>query len=210
MGAILKDTILFDTILFDLGAVLVDWDPRYLYRPLFKGDDAAMEHFLAEIAPPWWNLEIDGGKSFDQAVAERCAVHPSHAELIALWRDRWEDMLSGEIAGSVDILRELRARGYRLHALTNWSAETFPVARRRFAFLEWFEDIVVSGEVGLIKPDPRIFALAIERCRLEPARTVFIDDNPHNVEAGGKAGLHALRFQDPARLRRDLAGLGLL
>ena len=199
-----------DTVLFDLGAVLVDWNPRYLYRPLFNGDEKAMEHFLAEIAPPWWNLEIDAGKTFEQAVAERIRAHPEHADMIALWRDGWEKMLRDEIAGSVEILGELRSKGHRLHALTNWSAETFPIARRRFEFLKWFEDIVVSGEVGLAKPDPRIFALTIERCRLEPARTVFIDDSPRNVEAGRNAGLHALHFRDPHQLRADLARLGML
>ena len=204
------DTRLADTVLFDLGAVLVDWNPRYLYRPLFNGDEKAMEHFLAEIAPPWWNLEIDAGKTFEQAVAERIRAHPEHADMIALWRDGWEKMLRDEIAGSVEILGELRSKGHRLHALTNWSAETFPIARRRFEFLKWFEDIVVSGEVGLAKPDPRIFALTIERCRLEPARTVFIDDSPRNVEAGRNAGLHALHFRDPHQLRADLARLGML
>jgi len=199
-----------NTVLFDLGAVLVDWNPRYLYRPLFNGDEEAMERFLAEIAPPWWNLEIDAGKTFEQAVTERIRAHPEHAGMIALWRDGWEKMLRDEIAGSVEILGELRSKGHRLHALTNWSAETFPIARRRFEFLEWFEDIVVSGEVGLAKPDPRIFALTIERCRLEPARTVFIDDNPRNVEAGRNAGMHALHFSDPDQLRADLTRLGML
>jgi 2-haloacid dehalogenase len=199
-----------DTVLFDLGAVLIDWNPRYLYRPLFNGDDKAMEHFLTEIAPSWWNLEIDAGKTFDQAVAERVSVHPDHAEMIAMWRDGWEKMLRDEIAGSVEILAELRGKGHRLHALTNWSAETFPIARRRFGFLQWFEDIVVSGEVGLAKPDPRIFALTIERCRLDPRRTVFIDDSVRNVEAGRNAGMHALQFRDPHLLRLDLTRLGLL
>ena len=119
-------------------------------------------------------------------------------------------MLKDEIAGSVEILGELRNKGHRLHALTNWSAETFPIARRRFEFLKWFENIVVSGEVGLAKPDPRIFALTIERCRLDPARTVFIDDSLRNVEAGRSAGMHALHFRDPDQLRADLNQLGLL
>jgi 2-haloacid dehalogenase len=130
--------------------------------------------------------------------------------LIALWRDGWETMLRDEIPGSVAILRDLRSKGHRLHALTNWSAETFPIARRRFEFLQWFEHIVVSGEVGLAKPDPRIFGLAIERCALDPGRTVFIDDSPRNVEAGRNAGLHALHFTDPGRLRLDLTQLGML
>jgi 2-haloacid dehalogenase len=119
-------------------------------------------------------------------------------------------MLREPIAESVAILGELRQRGHRLYALTNWSAETFPVARAKFGFLDWFEDIVVSGEVKLAKPDPRIFALTIERCRLDPARTVFIDDSPRNVEAGRNSGLHALHFTGPQQLRTELVQLGLL
>lgn len=199
-----------DTVLFDLGAVLIDWDPRYVYRPLFRGDEQAMEDFLTRIVPPDWNRSIDAGRTFDEAVAERIAAHPEHADLIALWKAEWAKMLKGPIDGSVEILAQLRERGYRLLALTNWSAETFPIARERFGFLQWFEDIVVSGEVGLAKPDPRIFALAIERCRLQPERTLFIDDAPGNVEAGRAAGLHALQFIAPAKLRGDLAELGLI
>ncbi len=199
-----------EAVLFDLGAVLIDWNPRYLYRPLFKGDDAAMERFLDEVVPGWWNREIDAGKPFAEAVAERIREFPDHAQMISLWKDRWEAMLQDAIHDSVDILAELRSRGYRLCALTNWSAETFPLARRRFGFLEWFEDIVVSGEVGLAKPDPRIFALTIDRCRLNPAHTLFVDDSPHNVDAGRNAGLHALHFQSPAGLRSDLTRMGLL
>lgn len=204
------DTIPFDTILFDLGAVLIDWDPRYLYRAHFPGDEAAMEHFLAEIVPTEWNRSIDAGKTFNEAVAERIKLHPTHADLIRLWRDGWPTMLADAIPESVAILDELRERRYRLYALTNWSAETFPIARERFEFLKWFEDIVVSGEVKLAKPDPRIFELAIARCRLQPGRTVFIDDSMHNVEAGRQAGLHALHFRNPGQLRQDLAQLGLL
>jgi 2-haloacid dehalogenase len=199
-----------NTVLFDLGAVLIDWNPRYLYRPLFGGDEAAMEHFLSEIVAPEWNHEIDLGKPFSQAVAEKSRDYPEHAELIALWERGWPQMLRGPIPETVEILAQLRDRGHRLYALTNWSAETFPLARRRFDFLGWFEDIVISGEVKLAKPDPRIFALAIARCRLEPGNTVFIDDNPRNVEAGRNAGLHALNFAGAERLRTDLGRLGML
>ena len=199
-----------DTVLFDLGAVLIDWNPRYLYQPLFNGDDQAMERFLAEIVPPEWNLQIDAGKPFSEAVAERIRDHPQHAELIALWKDNWTRMLREAIVESVAILGELRQRGHRLYALTNWSAETFPVARAKFGFLDWFEDIVVSGEVKLAKPDPRIFALTIKRCGLDPARTVFIDDSPRNVEAGRNAGLQALHFTGAQQLRAELVQLGLL
>lgn len=199
-----------NTVLFDLGAVLIDWNPRYLYRPLFGGDEAAMERFLAEVVAPEWNHEIDLGKPFAQAVAERTRLYPQHADLIALWERGWPQMLHGPIPETVEILAQLRGRGHRLHALTNWSAETFPLARARFDFLDWFEDIVVSGEVGLAKPDPRIFDLAIRRCRLRPGDTVFIDDNPRNVEAGREAGFEALAFTGAPQLRQDLERLGLL
>lgn len=199
-----------DTLLFDLGAVLVDWNPRYLYREHFGGNDAAMERFLSEVCSPEWIRSMDAGKPVQQAIAERSRRYPAYAGLIALWGTHWETMLRGAIDETVDILRELRARGARLFALTNWSAENFPVAFRRFDFFRWFEDIVVSGEVGVVKPDPRIYRLAIERCRLNPARTVFIDDNAENVAGGRQAGLHALHFVGPAQLRSDLHSLGLL
>ena len=157
-----------------------------------------------------WYLEMDAGKPADQAIAERCRAYPEHAELIARWKEGWPFMLRGPIPGSVDILEELRERGVRLYALTNFSRETWPLARARFDFLTWFEDAIVSGEHGIVKPDPRIFELAISRCRLEPSRTAFVDDVSANVEAGRACGLHALHFSSPEKLREDLVGLGLL
>jgi 2-haloacid dehalogenase len=198
------------TVLFDLGGVLIDWNPRYLYRPLFGQDEAAMEEFLARICPPEWNHQLDEGKPFAQAVAERQRLFPEHAPLIALWHQGWPQMLRDEIGETVAILRELRERGRRLFALTNWSAETFPIARARFPFLGWFEDIVVSGEVGLAKPDPRIFELTIRRTGLDPAATLFTDDSPRNVEAARASGLRAELFRDPAGLRETLRTVGLL
>lgn len=203
-------TILFDAILFDLGGVLVDWDPRYLYRPLFGGDEAAMEAFLGRICPPQWNLEMDAGKPFALAVAERQRLFPEHAALIGLWHTSWAQMLREPIADSVALLAALRSRGHRLLALTNWSAETFPIARERFAFLEWFEDIVVSGDVKLAKPDSRIFELTIRRLGLEPSRTLYIDDSAVNVAAAGALGFHTHHFRTPAGLRAELDRHGLL
>src|SRR5258708_4864478 len=161
-----------------------------------------MERFLAKIVPPEWNHQIDAGKPFSEAVAERIRDHPQHAQWIALWKDSWTRMLREPIAESVAILGELRQRGHRLYALTNWSAETFPVARAKFGFLDWFEDIVVSGEVRLAKPDPRIFALAIKRCRLDPAPTVFIDEHPRQVDAGGEGGPPRGPCHDPRPVGR--------
>jgi 2-haloacid dehalogenase len=201
--------IRLDTILFDLGGVLVDWNPRYLYRPLFD-DEAAMEDFLARVCPPEWNLEMDAGRPFADAVAERQRLFPEHAERIALWHTGWPQMLRDQIDETVELLLRLRDRGHRLLALTNWSAETFPIARQRFAFLDWFEDIVVSGEVKLAKPDRRIFELTVRRTGLDPARTLYIDDAATNVEAARSLGFQPHRFESPAGLRAELGRLGLL
>jgi len=153
---------------------------------------------------------MDAGMPFANAIAERQRLFPEHAELIALWKDRWPEMLGDAFPESVAILAELRERGHLLIALTNWSAETFPVARDRFGFLDWFEDIVVSGEEKLAKPDPRVFRLALERNRLDAADSVFIDDVPANVAAARALGLEAIRFLDPGSLRLDLERRGLL
>jgi 2-haloacid dehalogenase len=199
-----------DTVVFDLGKVLLDWSPRYFYEQFFAGDEQALERFLQEAVPPEWIVEMDAGKPAVNAMVERRRACPEHAELIGQWKKGWPQMLRGEIRGSVEILAELRARGRRLYALTNFSVETFPIARERFAFLGWFDDIVVSGEHGIVKPDPRIYALTNSRCRLEPARTVFVDDSPLNVDAARASGMHALHFTDAAKLRAELASLGLL
>lgn len=198
-----------DTVLFDLGKVLLDWSPRYYYARFFS-DEAALERFLAEVVAPEWILEMDAGKPIDRAIAERRRRFPEHAELIARWKEGWPEMLRGEIAGTVAVVDALRARGRRLYALTNFSTETFPLARARCPSLDAFEDIVVSGEVGLVKPDPRIYRLAIERCRLDPARTVFIDDVAANVAVAAALGFHALQFTTPERLREALRSLALL
>ncbi len=197
-------------IIFDLGGVLIDWDPRYLYRPIFGDDVAAMEDFLARVCPPDWNRQMDAGVPFADAVAQRQREFPEHADLIALWQDGWPQMLRAAFPDTVAILAELRQRGHRLVALTNWSAETFPIARERFEFLGWFEDIVVSGVERLAKPDPRIFRLTLERNGLEPAGTVFIDDLPANIRAAAALGLDAVHFQGARDLRADLGRRGLL
>jgi len=198
-----------DAVLFDLGKVLLDWDPRYFYRSYFAVE-AELEDFVQRVVAQRWIEEMDAGKPADQAIAERIRAFPEHAELIGRWKEGWPQMLRGEIAATVAILAALRGRGVRLYALTNFSAETFPLARRRFEFLSWFDDAVVSGEHGMVKPDPRIFELAIRRCGLEPARTAFIDDSPANVRAGRACGLHALHYTDAEKLRGELVALGLL
>jgi 2-haloacid dehalogenase len=198
---------MIDAALFDLGKVLLDWDPRFFYARHFERDPDGLEHFVKTVVPGSWILEMDAGKPAAQAIAERQAQFPAHAELIGLWSEGWPEMLRGEIEGTAAILRELKDRGLRLHALTNFSTETFPIAQARCPSLALFEHTVVSGEIGLTKPDPRIYAHAIRHCRLTPARTVFIDDLAVNVEAGRAAGLQALHFTSPERLRADLDAL---
>lgn len=198
-----------DAVLFDLGGVLIDWNPRHLYRQYFD-DVATMEDFLERVCAPSWNHEIDAGRSVDEAVAERQALFPEHAWLIALWRDGWPRMLGGAIEETVALLRALRERAVPLYALTNWSAETFPIARERFGFLDWFAHIVVSGEVGLAKPDPAIFALASRHTCAAPERTLFIDDSPVNVAAARSLGFQVHRFTSTDALERDIVARGLL
>lgn len=192
---------------FDLGGVLIDWNPRYLYRQVFD-DPVQMEHFLAHVCTPEWNACQDAGRSWDEAVDELSARFPHEAARIALYRDRWEDTLGDAIAPTVAVLDELRAAGVALYALTNWSAQTFPVARRRFPFLAWFDGILVSGEERLAKPDPAIFRLLLSRFGIDPAGTAFIDDAPRNVAAASAAGLRGVQFTDAQRLREDLRALG--
>ena len=196
-------------VVFDLGGVLIDWNPRYLYRSMFDGDEAAMERFLAEIATQDWNAEQDAGRSWRDAVELLAREHPEHRDLIAAYDERWVEMLGGPIEGTVAVLDELRQAEIRLAALSNWSAEKFPIARSRYAFLGWFETIVVSGEVGLAKPDPRIFRHLLDVTGFTAASTVFIDDAPANVAVAADLGMIGIQFRDPASLRGDLRDLGL-
>ena len=195
--------------MFDLGGVLIDWDPRHLYRQLFS-DPQEMEVFLRDVVSPDWNAQQDSGRTWAEATAELLAKHPDHEEMIRAYVDRWADMLAGPISGTVDILQEVRDRGMRVYALTNWSAETFPRARLMFPFLEWFEGIVVSGDERIMKPDPEIWHRLIERYAIDPTRSVYIDDMPYNADVARELGFHAIRFEDPAQLRSRLAALGVL
>ena len=197
-------------VIFDFGGVLVDWNPRYLYRRLFPDDPAGMERFLAEVCTPEWNQRQDAGRPWAEAVAELIARYPEQADLIRAYRERWQETLSGPIDGSVAILGEVRAAGHRILGLTNWSHETFPLARTIFPFFDWFEGIVVSGEEKLIKPDPRLYVRLLERYRVDPARAVFIDDSLKNVEAAVALGIHGIHFRSPSALRDELTALGVL
>lgn len=197
------------TAVFDLGAVLIDWDPRYLYRSLIA-NDAEMERFLATVCTPEWNSEQDRGRTLAEGTAALIAEHPEHAELIEAYYGRWDEMLGEPIAGTVAIAAELKAAGLRLLALSNWSAETFPRAQHRLTVLDDFDGVLLSGTVGLIKPDPRIYQVVIERHAIDVRSAIFVDDSLRNVDAASEVGFDAIHFTDPNQLRRDLTQRGLL
>ena len=197
------------TVVFDLGGVLVDWDPRYLFRRLLP-DDAAVEAFLADVCSPEWNAAQDAGRSWAEAVREASERFPEHAELVAAYDERWWETIGGQIDGTVEVLDELRRRGVGLFAITNWSAEKFDLTFPRFDWLAWFDGIVVSGYERIVKPDPRIFQLLVDRHGVDPRAAVYVDDVPANVEAARAIGMTGLVFTTPEQLRADLGELSLV
>jgi 2-haloacid dehalogenase len=197
-------------VVFDIGGVLIDWDPRHLYRKLFSGNEPAMEHFLANVCTHEWNRRQDAGRSFAEGARLLKLRHPDKAELIDAYADRFDEMMAGPIVGVVEILAELRDRETPLYVLSNFSAETFPPAFERFDFLRWFRGMVISGEVGVIKPDPRIYEILLARFAIDPHRAVYIDDVAANVAGARPFGIHGIHFTTPGALREELVRLALL
>jgi 2-haloacid dehalogenase len=189
--------------------VLIDWDPRHLYRKIFD-DTAEMERFLAEVCTPAWNEQADAGRPIAEITAELCRDHPDKQPLIESYYARFPEMMKDALDDSVVLLERLHARDVPLYVLSNFSAETFPHARERFAFFERFTGMVISGAEGMKKPDPRIFDLLTGRFALAPARTLFIDDRQDNVEAARDAGWQAVLFTSAEQLATDLHTLDLL
>jgi len=196
------------SVVFDIGGVLIDWNPRYLYRKIFTREEE-MEWFLSEICTYEWNVQQDGGKLFSEATAELSARYPEHSDKIALYYDRWEEMLAGELTDTVKIFNELKSAGMPLYALSNWSHEAFPVAYERFGFMKQFDGIVVSGYEKLLKPDHAIYRVLMSRYNVNPAESVYIDDNKANAEAAAELGFHAIHFHSADQLRQELRDLGL-
>jgi 2-haloacid dehalogenase len=195
-------------VVFDLGGVLLDWDPRHLYRRLFA-DPAEMEDFLARVCTPAWHRAHDLGADVTQSCDRLARQHPRHRDMIMAWVDHDDEMAAGQIDEAVDVLAELKAGGVRCLALSNMEPTTFAARRARFEFMSWFDGLVISGVEGVAKPDPRIFRLLLRRYQLEPAATVFIDDSPANVEAARGLGLTAVRYTSAGELRKALRSLGL-
>jgi 2-haloacid dehalogenase len=199
-----------DTIIFDLGGVLIDWNPRYLYRKILKSEEE-VSWFLNNICTSEWNDLQDAGRSFEDATNELVRKHPEWEIPIRAWYDRWQETITGPIQDTVEILRELKeAKSHRLLALTNWSAQTFPWALDNFDFLHWFEGIVVSGVEKTRKPFPEFYKILFDRYNVDAGRAIFIDDNIKNIEGARQAGLPAIHFINPAELREELIQRGIL
>ena len=195
-------------VVFDIGGVLLEWDPRHVYRDVFD-DEAEMERFLTEVCSREWHEDNDRGVRYAESCAALAARFPEYASEIFLWGERTEDMIVGTIDGTVEVLRELQAAGVPCYGLTNMEAETYPVRLERYDFLRSLEGTVVSSHEGVVKPDPEIFRRLFERFELVPETTVFIDDAERNVEAARALGMRAVRFTGPAQLRAQLVALGL-
>lgn len=197
-------------IIFDLGGVLVDWNPNYLFSKVIH-DPKERYYFLDKVCPMDWNENQDAGYPLAQATADRIALFPEYEEWIKMYYGRWEEMLGGAITGTVTLLEKLvHHPSYKVVALTNWSAETFPVALERFEFLQWFEGILVSGEEKTRKPFPEIYTLCMQRFNLDPNASLFIDDNVHNIRAANALGIHCIHFQSPEQLAMALNDKNIL
>ena len=191
------------TVVFDLGGVLIDWDPRHLSRGVFDDDDA-MERFLAEICTLQWHFRHDAGVPFAESIPVLCQEFPEHDELIRLWATRYMDMIAGEIPGVSDVVRELHDRGTRLYVLSNMPSEAWQPINDLFDWLSLFDGAVVSGDEKIVKPDPAIYRILLDRFDVDPSTAAFVDDRQENVAAADAIGFHAIRFTDAAALRRSL------
>ncbi|TNJ46534.1 HAD family phosphatase [Tamlana fucoidanivorans] len=190
-----------NTIIFDLGGVLIDWNPEYVFIDVFNGDRDKMHWFLKHVCTPDWNENQDAGYTLEQATKDRITLFPEYENEIGAFYGRWPEMLGGAIEGSVSILNRLReSKHYKIIALTNWSAETFPIALKKFDFLQWFEGIVVSGEEKTRKPFDDIYKLTLQRYNINPEQALFIDDNLRNIEAAQALGIRSIHFKSPEQL----------
>lgn len=197
-------------IIFDLGGVLIDWNPRYLFRKIFDGDEERVDWFLSEVCPQSWNVQMDGGYPFQQAIEDRCQLFPELADVLHAYWERWDETISGEIPETVAILAKLREAGYPLYVLSNWSAETFARVRAQFPFLDWFDELIISGQIGLTKPNKEIFDYLLEKVGLPAEECLFIDDRAENTDAAEKFGFQTVLFTSPEELLKYFQDIELL
>jgi 2-haloacid dehalogenase len=199
-----------DAIIFDLGGVLIDWNPNYVFDKLFT-DPEKKKYFFENVCTPDWNEQQDAGRTVKEATEDLLEKHPDWKEYIDAYYGRWEEMLGGPIQGTVEIFKQLKESGnYKIYALTNWSAELFPIALNRYEFLHWFDGRVVSGEEKMRKPFPEFYQLILNRFQLTPEETLFIDDSARNTNAAKEHGLSTLLFRSPEQLKEELVRMKIL
>ncbi|MCR8558035.1 HAD family phosphatase [Mucilaginibacter sp. BJC16-A38] len=201
---------MINTIIFDLGAVLIDWNPTYMYRTLFS-DEEEMKHFLTNVTTSDWNEEQDAGRSLQEGTEILVNQFPEHEANIRAFYSRWDEMLGEALHDTVEIFKELKQTGkYKIYALTNWSAETFPLALERFEFLHWFDGIVVSGTEKMRKPAPEFYQILLDRHDVKAEDALFIDDNYRNILAAEKLGIKSIHFTSAEELRKKLLSMNVL
>lgn len=201
--------MIIQAIIFDFGGVLLNWNPHHLYQRYFPNDEA-IDHFLKEINFNAWNLEQDRGRSFAEAVQVLSAEFPQYANLIRAYDAEWEASITGQIDGTVEILKRLHGNGLSLYGLSNWSGEKFRLARPKFEFFDYFDDIIISGEIKLIKPDPAIYQFTLNQIGLTASECIFIDDSAKNVAVARELGFIGIHFESPEQLAAELRDLKLL
>ena len=194
---------MFKNVVFDFGGVLLDWNPHYLYDPYF-GDVEKAEWFLTHICTYEWNAQHDNGKPIAEGTAELIALHPEWGKEIRMYYDEFMKMMGGQIPGMEELVKKLKANGLRVFGLSNWSVETFALVRPVYPVLDLMEDMVISGVEKVMKPDHRIFELALDRFGIKAEETVFIDDNPNNVKAANELGIHGILFHSREQLEKEL------
>lgn len=197
-------------IIWDLGNVLVDWNPSYVFDKMFD-DEEKKKHFLENICNLEWNEEQDAGRPIKEATEELVQRHPEWKEYIEAYYGRWEEMLGGPLYETVEILKQLKEEGrFKMYALTNWSAETFPIALAKYQFLHWFDGRVVSGEEKMRKPSKEFYQRLLDRYNLKPDEVLFIDDNLRNIKAAQEMGMKTLLFKNSEQLKKDLAEMKIM
>lgn len=197
-------------IIFDYGNVLLEWNPKHVYRHYFPDDKEGMERFLHEVDFMNWNAQQDRGRTFKEGVADLSHQFPQHAHLIQAYHDHWKESIGNSLTGTVEILKELKQAGYSLYGLTNWSAETFPYARAKYAFFDLFDDMVISGVVGYVKPEPEIYHILLEKIGRPAQECLFIDDSLPNIQQGNTMGFETIHFISPEQLKQKLIEMELL
>lgn len=194
-----------DTIIFDLGGVLVDWKPEYLYKKVFNGNEKKVKWFLEKVCTSAWNAEQDGGRTIEEAENIKIAEFPEHEDLIRLYYSQWHQMFSGPIEENVALFKSLKASGnYKIYALTNWSAEKWDMALELFPFFHYFDGVVVSGQEKMRKPFPEIYNLLIDKFAINPEKAVFIDDNEENVIAAKALKIYGIHYKSHLQLLNEL------